>query len=94
MKDVLEGEHPEKKQLLFFPKSDQDYLLQNLQVLGIQARFVTFTTTDPSPPCAGMGVVHDADPRLMQQILSFYKGAAETPRPCYVPCDERVVAPD
>lgn len=56
---------------------DKPYFLSKLADLGIDATFVTFDFSEKQIRCRGMGVVQSADPRLMQQILEFFRPSSQ-----------------
>ena len=54
---------------------DRPYFRQQLEQLGVDARFVSFSTNTsrPIPKCSGIGMVKRADPFLVRQILEAFR---------------------
>ena len=63
----------EKNSIPFGVAFDAAYFRQAVQELGIHTRFVSFDFTRRQIPCAGMQSLHQANPRLVLQILKAFR---------------------
>jgi hypothetical protein len=55
---------------------DQVFFLNAVEKLGIRARFVSFDFSKRQIPCAGLQSLHQANPRIVLQVLKAFRPAA------------------